>query len=104
MEEKISEPAKSSIVVNGSSQATATVRIINGAGQPVGGAKVSVLWSGAYTHTASANTNGSGTATFNSSKLHTTLPYTLTTTKVSGNGLTWDGLNKSGSGTLIRAR
>ncbi|MGE5473731.1 MAG: PKD domain-containing protein [Ignavibacteriales bacterium] len=81
--------------------ATAVVKILDNASQPVKGATVSGHWSGATVDTDSAVTSDNGIVTVKSNEVtykRGTLTFTFTVDNVS-HSIAWDKIVKSGTGT-----
>lgn len=69
---------------------TASIYIKDENGSPVSGALVYATWSGVVSGSVSATTDTSGKATFTSSYVRNTGPFTITVTNVTGSGYTYN--------------
>jgi len=81
--------------------ATATVTIMDVAGNPISGATVSATWSGLVSATVSGLTNSSGVVSFNSPSSSSSGTFTFTVTGVTAAGCTYDALLNSKSSASI---
>lgn len=80
-------------------EATATVRIVDQNGSPLGAANVAGTWSGVYSGNGSATTNTSGTATIRTPRYRADGTVTFCVTSVGGSGISFDGVSVCGSGS-----
>jgi hypothetical protein len=78
-------------IVSRNSQATASVTILDGVGNPVAGATVNGVWSGLVTNGDGSKTTGtSGTALFYSGRSSASGTFTFCVTGITKSGMTYD--------------
>lgn len=70
--------------------ATAVVTVVNQSGQPVAGASVAASWSGVVSRSSTGTTAGTGRVTFTSPATRTRGCYTLTVTRITLAGYTFN--------------
>ena len=78
-------------IVSRNTQATASVTVVDGAGNPVSGATVSGIWSGLVTNGDGSKTTGAnGTALFYSGRSSAAGTFTFCVTGITKSGMTYD--------------
>ena len=96
----ISDIAMSKRIIGINTIAIATVTISDDFGNPLEGAIVSGHWTGQTDDSDSGITDANGIITFNSDRVkRASGTFTFTVTNVIYDGLTWDGVPKSGTTT-----